>query len=353
MCMKPNHELWRITLDTNPDHCNLNCIMCEDHSIYSRKNDRPIRPMMPESLMESIIRQAAHLGVREIIPSTMGEPLLYNHFERLVDLCRELNLKINLTTNGTFPLKGKKDHVDYWGQKLLPIGSDIKISWNGSSERTQEKIMVGTTLKSHMKNAHALVAMRDSVAANHGHYCSLTLQLTFMEMNLDEIPDLVRMAIKLGFDRVKGHHLWAHFKEITHLSLRRNREAIQRWNRCVSLCTDIAKIEKRPNGKSIKLEHFFTLSDEKPDDIAPGGECPFIGKEAWVGHSGRFNVCCAPDVQRRTLGDFGNFNYNTLDEIWNSLTYKAFTESYMTNQLCKSCNMRKKFLSRLYQPKRI
>jgi hypothetical protein len=26
---------WRITFDTNPDDCNLHCIMCEEHSPYS------------------------------------------------------------------------------------------------------------------------------------------------------------------------------------------------------------------------------------------------------------------------------------------------------------------------------
>ena len=26
---------WRITFDTNPDDCNLNCVMCEEHSPYS------------------------------------------------------------------------------------------------------------------------------------------------------------------------------------------------------------------------------------------------------------------------------------------------------------------------------
>ena len=26
---------WRITFDTNPDDCNLHCIMCEDHWPYS------------------------------------------------------------------------------------------------------------------------------------------------------------------------------------------------------------------------------------------------------------------------------------------------------------------------------
>lgn len=30
-----NTAPWRITFDTNPDDCNLRCIMCEEHSIYS------------------------------------------------------------------------------------------------------------------------------------------------------------------------------------------------------------------------------------------------------------------------------------------------------------------------------
>ena len=38
------------------------------------------------------------------------------------------------------------------------------------------------------------------------------------------------MAIELGIDRIKGHHLWAHFEEIKHLSMRRSPEAIKRWN---------------------------------------------------------------------------------------------------------------------------
>jgi len=27
-----NQELWRVTIDTNPEDCNLKCIMCEEHS---------------------------------------------------------------------------------------------------------------------------------------------------------------------------------------------------------------------------------------------------------------------------------------------------------------------------------
>ncbi|MDX1319603.1 MAG: hypothetical protein R3207_05450, partial [Oceanospirillum sp.] len=76
------HKFWRITLDTNPDFCNLHCVMCEDHSPYAdsreeRKRAGLLRPLMDVGLLERIVREAAAMGIREIIPSTMGEPLLY------------------------------------------------------------------------------------------------------------------------------------------------------------------------------------------------------------------------------------------------------------------------------------
>ena len=34
-------------------------------------------------------------------------------------------------------------------------------------------------------------------------------------------------------DRVKGHHLWAHFDEIKSLSMKASKETIQQWNEYV------------------------------------------------------------------------------------------------------------------------
>jgi hypothetical protein len=106
---------WRITFDTNPDTCNLRCIMCEEHSPHSplqirRKQDGIVRAgLMPFEMIERVIAEAApgH-GLREVIPSTMGEPLLYEHFEGILDLCHRHRVKLNLTTNGTFPGRGRQ-----------------------------------------------------------------------------------------------------------------------------------------------------------------------------------------------------------------------------------------------------
>ena len=133
---------WRVTLDTNPDDCNLHCTMCEEHSPHSSRNQLRMAGQLPRrrmewSTVEAVLREGAQNGLREVIPSTMGEPLLWSHFEQLLDLCAELGLRLNLTTNGTFPRLG----AQAWAERILPVASDIKISWNGATKATQERIM--------------------------------------------------------------------------------------------------------------------------------------------------------------------------------------------------------------------
>ena len=43
---------WRITFDTNPDDCNLHCIMCEDHSPYSATQSDRISAGRPKRRMD-------------------------------------------------------------------------------------------------------------------------------------------------------------------------------------------------------------------------------------------------------------------------------------------------------------
>ena len=80
---------WRITFDTNPDHCNYHCTMCEEHSPYSplqfqRRTAGYAKRVMSFDMIARNVEAMAKIGLREIIPSTMGEPLLYKQFERIL-----------------------------------------------------------------------------------------------------------------------------------------------------------------------------------------------------------------------------------------------------------------------------
>jgi glycosyltransferase involved in cell wall biosynthesis/MoaA/NifB/PqqE/SkfB family radical SAM enzyme len=333
---------WRITFDTNPDTCNLKCVMCEEHSPHSplqdmRKARGQERRIMPIQLIEAVLAQAVPNGLREIIPSTMGEPLVYDHFERILDLCQQHGLKLNLTTNGTFPRLGAKA----WAERIVPLASDVKISWNGATQATQEAVMLGARWDTMLSNAREFIAVRDAHAAAGGNRCRVTFQMTFLESNVGELADIVRLAVELGVDRLKGHHLWTHFQEIEHLSMRRSPESIRRWNESVLEARKAVSERMLPNGKPLLLENIFLLEEGGLHDLAPEGRCPFLGQEAWVSAQGRFDPCCAPDAQRRTLGDFGNLHDQGIVDIWNGQAYQDLKTSYRNKSLCLGCNMRK------------
>lgn len=340
--IEPKPGPWRITFDTNPDDCNLRCVMCEEHSPHStlqierRAAGKP-RRRMDIAMVRRVLENCRGTRLREVIPSTMGEPLLYEHFDKFIDLCAEFGVKMNLTTNGTFPKRGARG----WAARVVPVASDVKTSINGATAATQEAVMLGTKFEQVLANVRDFVAVRNAHAASGGNYCRITFQTTFLASNVAELPALVRLAASLGVDRVKGHHLWVHFSKIEGLSMRRSRESVERWNQIVALAERAADEQLLPNGKKVLLENIHPLDPEARDDIAPGGPCPFLGEEAWVSAEGRFNPCCAPDAQRRTLGAFGQLTEKTLIEIWSGSEYQHLREHYREHRLCQTCNMRR------------
>ena len=267
----------------------------------------------------------------------MGEPLLYRHFEEILDLCAEYGVMLNLTTNGTFPQRGTRA----WAERIVPVTSDVKISWNGSTGETQERVMLGSNWNTVLDNTQAFIEVRDAHANAGGNRCRVTFQMTFMEMNFSELPGIVGLAAEMGVDRVKGHHLWVHFSRMQRQSMRRDPQAIRRWNEIVDAAYRAAERHRLPNGHRVQLDNIFRLDESDEGEIAAGAECPFLGQEAWVASDGRFNPCCAPDALRRTLGYFGNLNETGLYDIWEGTAYKEIRANYMDNALCRGCNMRR------------
>jgi glycosyltransferase involved in cell wall biosynthesis/MoaA/NifB/PqqE/SkfB family radical SAM enzyme len=335
--------LWRITIDTNPEDCNLKCIMCEEHSPYSDfiptlfKETGLKRRRMKFETVEDIFEQAEKLGVKEIIPSTMGEPLLYKEFDKIFDLAQQKNIKINLTTNGTFPKKS----VSAWAKLIVPNTTDVKISWNGSTKETSEKIMKGIDFDKAIENVKEFIKYRDEHFANTGYFCRVTFQLTFMQNNMHELADIIKLAASLGVDRVKGHQLWAHFDEIKDLSMKESKESIAQWNKYVKQAIEAQEQFRKPNGEKVLLENIIPLTENENTEVPEHYECPFLSKELWISATGKVSPCCAPDNLRKSLGDFGNIENTSIQEVLNSPVYKELVNNYKSITLCKSCNMRK------------
>lgn len=336
-------SLWRVTLDTNPEDCNLSCTMCEEHSPFSTYIKEKLggkHRRMPKEWLEPIFMQAQKMGVKEMIPSTMGEPLIYKHFAHFVDLCYKYNIKMNLTTNGTFPKTTEKS-VTEWAKLIVPITTDVKISWNGATAATAEKVMIGINFNETLNNVKEFIRVRDEHYKVSGYYCRVTFQLTFMQNNMHELADIIKLAAQLGVDRVKGHQLWSHFDEIKHLSMRESNESISQWNQYVEEAKKAQYNYRKPNGEEVILENIIPLYETKNTTIPENYDCPFLEKELWISATGKISPCCAPDELRNNLGDFGNINEISIPEVLASENYKNLVNNYKQIDLCKTCNMRK------------
>jgi len=294
---------------------------------------------MPISTVERVIASALPFGLREIIPSTMGEPLLYPHFPELLGIVSENALKINLTTNGTFPRLGARK----WAEMILPFASDTKVSINGATAGTAESIMEGLDFKQQVANLEQYIAIKNEIARSGRTSPTVTVQVTFMDSNFTELPDLLELAVDLGVDRFKGHHVWVTWPEIEKESLKRNEDRIEAWNSMVDTLHTIATRCHRPDGTHVRLENIYKL----PLSVGTVCEttdcssvCPFIGKEAWISWDGRFDVCCAPDPLRKTLGSFGNVLETEFMDLWRGKRYSELCRSAGNHAVCAQCNMK-------------
>lgn len=335
--------LFRLTVDTNPELCNLHCFMCEEHSHLSNFKENLFletglkQRLMPKEWLENIFIQAKELNVQEIIPTTMGEPLLYEHFETFLELCKKFKIKLNLTTNGTCPRKTAEE----WANLIIPVTKDIKFSVNGATKQTAESIMQGLNFDRQIENIKTFSKIRNSIFEQSGNYCTLSFQITYLQSNMHEISDIIKLAAVLDIDRIKGHHVWTHYKELEELSFKKSEETINQWNKTVEIAKKSAEKFKRKNSKKVFLENFFPLELNENKEIPENYECPFLTRELWISATGEISPCCAPDNLRKTLGSFGNIQNQSLSEILNSPIYVDLVENYKQKTLCKTCNMRK------------
>ena len=190
-------------------------------------------------------------------------------------------------------------------------------------------------------NVKEFIKYRNEHFEKTGYFCRVTFQLTFMQNNMHELAGIVKLAASLGVDRVKGHQLWTHFEEIKELSMKATKESIANWNQYVKQAYLAQEQFRKPNGETVILENIIPLHDNEDKEVPIDYECPFLTRELWISATGNISPCCAPDNLRKSLGDFGNIETSTIEEVLQSKTYTDLANNYKTKTLCKTCNMRK------------
>ena len=315
----------RVTLLTNPDVCNLHCPLCFlnqrallNCSVRSAANSNGDCP--PDNDRERLFncnkeRRAFGMGemnfeiaraaiekyaadrdasgkrlLREVIPSTMGEPLLYSHFDELLELCRALEIPMNLTTNGTFPGKWGSDAAM---ELLLRSCSDIKVSYLASEQfdgwKANVEKLVRVRDRLRMDAESAGDADADCVGTAESRCATVSLQVTLHKKNLPEVPELVSWASAIGIDRIKWNKVV--LLKCVPPEFRKEYELTE---------DDVALLRSRLKSTNVHCEGSLFFTGSHNGDCALGGvcgvSCPFID-EIWILPDGSENHC--PDPEHR------------------------------------------------------
>ena len=303
----------RITLLTNPDVCNLHCPLCflNQRKGAERVNlgcesriwgSRSFGEMSFETARAAIEKYAAErdaLGkriLREVIPSTMGEPLLYSHFDELLEVCESLGIPLNLTTNGTFP--------GAWGSEagmstLLHACCDIKVSYLASEQFEGWTANVEKLLDMRKKLCERDV-VRDAV-----NLATVSIQVTLHRKNLQNIPELVLWASSIGIDRIKWNPVV--FLSVAPAELKREYALNCELDEIRHLILDVS--ESCQSNLKNEGSLFMNMQPLHPSKLMEdmsaetfsrdAGTCPFAD-EIWILPDGSEDYCPSPE---RRYGD--------------------------------------------------
>lgn len=296
----------KVTLQTN-DTCNLDCPHCQIPRAEKR-------PKMRAEVLERVVAELFPTLI-ELHPSNLGEALLWPLFPRLCDEMARHGVLLDLTTNGTL----LTDERIGW---IFPIARDVKVSFDGATPETFERLRRGASFAEVCANVRRLVERLREAPARP----IIALQMTLMRSNHRELPALVRLAAELGVTRVKAYHLFSFSPAMDDESLMHDLGA---WP---AVLNDALREGERL-GVDLQCAEPAATSDVA---LTPGG-CHLPWHEAWVDLDGAVLPCHSHG------GDSaGNILDAPFAAAWNGPLYQRIRRAFARGRPgwhCEGCGM--------------
>lgn len=311
----------RLTIQ-NSLRCNLNCLMCQLHRDprIARKANAT-RALLHFDVFRRVADETFPTAV-EVLPTTMGEPLLTPYFDQFLKLLQKYQTKLNLTTNGMLM-------TPEISKQIIPILSDVKVSFDGATRETYEAIRRGGSYNRVIQNIKAFVQLRDMYVGLNKP--TISFQVTLMRRNIRELSAIVELAHQLGVDWVKGYHVYVFDRQLEHESLWFHQDLS---DRAIVEASEIAA------QYGIKTHFPRPFRGSEPPQTS-GNQCTFLWNESWIECNGDVAPCCVPD--RPVMG---NVFEESFGEIWNGEMYqqmrRGLVEGYPLD-CCQHCSLRSEF----------
>ncbi len=288
--------------------CNLNCIMCG-------RNAADFKPTVFKMEWFRYLEQLFDT-VEEVTLMGWGEPTVHPNFEEMLSIINKHSAKKYFCTNGMRLDKLKNpifdNHVDLIG-----------VSVDGAKSQTNDKIRKGSDLNHIISNLQQIQNKKHALGVAYPY---INFVFCAMKSNINELPDLVKLAASIGLQEVKVVYLTAFDCKLADETLWDSMDMVREvFNKALELGDKL--------GVSIKLPH---LVGEDPAGNNYHKDC-FVGwRDFFLGSDGFVRPCMSTPEQFFKIDVQKDFM-----EQWNHITMqnhrKIVNNSENMHLACKNC----------------
>ncbi len=284
--------------------CNLKCIMCgRDEANFSLTTFnidylKSLEPILNE--------------IEEVTLFGWGEPTLHPQFEEILAYLNKFPVRKYFVTNGM--------RLDKIKNALFEQKVDIMaMSLDGAKPETNDRIRVNSKLNFIVEQLKDIVKIKKE---RNLTYPYMNFVMTMFDSNIDELPDLVRLAAEIGLDEVKGVYLTVFSENLLNETLYNKQEKVKRI---------FDETEHIAQNLGIKIKLPYLQGDDVAEKMIHKN-CYVAYRDFFVGSDGYVRPC-----QSNAIKFFEYDIKKSFEEMWNSKEYQDFRKNVNTTKMCAEC----------------
>jgi len=320
----------KIEMDVT-NQCNLRCVMC--HFSLDSFHRAP-RAHISVERFSQLAHQAFHRA-HQVSLSYGTEPLLHRDIDELIrQLARHRVPHKYLNTNGLLLRSSTvetmiEQHFDF-----------LLVSVDAATAATYERIRVGASFETLLSRLHLL---RETKAAHAVEHPRVGLGFVLMRHNLDELPEFIDFAARVGASSVNATHMVA-WKTVGNRHLGADLEK----DRC-NKALEHARQRAAANGVEFVGPEPFGAESTRPTLVADVGKrahayglshvesgcCPFPWAFVGINERGQVQPCGWWDID--VGGEMGNIHEQDFLSIWQGAKFRELRARLTARRLEGCC----------------
>jgi MoaA/NifB/PqqE/SkfB family radical SAM enzyme len=311
------------------NRCNLLCVTCP-------RTFEDLEPPADLSwgLFTSIIDQVP--GLARVVLHGVGEPMLVKELPRMIRYLKDRGIYVLFNTNGTLLAPRKR-------REIIDTGLDeLRVSLDAAEAESFLQVRGKDMFDRIVRNVSEFTALQKQIGATTPR---VSLWLTGLKETVDQLPEFVRLAARIGVAEVHLQRLV--FDELGRGLARPDSSLFEATQKAEAEAIASAQALGRTLGVAIDASGATEpgLSLQRGEGETPWSAC----RRPWAlmyftAHGTALPCCIAPFSTRGyetyTLGDATR---QSLSEIWNSDAYQDFRAGLMSDQPpkpCENCGLR-------------